>query len=152
MIKRITNPVDFEKVVNDIYNLFGEKDKTDYHLFLPQDKDGIITAFSNTKILTWDFFCWANLSDKGNYDAVISFVNNKNEKFGEKIFSEYVWISDNPRVGYRLFAKALKFARNNDFKYIMMSSVSNHEKSEKITNFYKKIGFLKDSETYIAKL
>ena len=33
-----------------------------------------------------------------------------------------------------------------------MSSVSNHEKSEKITNFYKKIGFLKDSETYIAKL
>ena len=152
MIKRITDPVEFEKVVNDIYSLFKEKDKTDYHALLPHDADSIVRAYGNIKILTWDFFVWANLGDDNKYDAVISFVNNKNEKFGERIFTEYVWASNNPRVGCKLLATALKFAKSKEFKYVSMSSVSNHEKSEKITRFYKKLGFLKDSETYVAQL
>ncbi len=73
-------------------------------------------------------------------------------KFNCKLFCEYLWLSKNPKTGYRLFSEAVKFAREKEYKYILMSTVVQHPKHEKIKNFYRKMGFLKDSETYIAKL
>ena len=102
--------------------------------------------------MAWDFFVWANKNDSGKFDAVIAFLNNKNEKFGKEIFAEYIWLSKNPRVGQKLLGIAMKFARQKEFKYVMMSCVEAHPKSHKVANFYKKMGFIKDSETYIAKL
>jgi hypothetical protein len=46
----------------------------------------------------------------------------------------------------------MKFARKKEFKYVMMSCVEAHPKSRKVAKFYEKMGFIKDSETYIAKL
>ena len=80
MIERITDPEKFEKVVNDIHELFEEQDKNAFHKFLPHNKDCIIACFSNKKILQWDFFVWSNLNKDNKYDAVIAFINNKNDK------------------------------------------------------------------------
>jgi GNAT superfamily N-acetyltransferase len=54
--------------------------------------------------------------------------------------------------GFKLLSTAIKFARKKEFKYIIMSTAVKHPKSEKISRFYERMGFLKDSITYIAKL
>ena len=72
--------------------------------------------------------------------------------FGEEIFLEYIWLSKNPKMGYKLLARALKLAKEQEFKYIMMNRVMKHPNSSKVAKFYEKMGFVKDTETYIAKI
>ena len=152
MIKRITNPVEFKKLLDDIFVLIKNiEDRNEAH-FLKHNEEYISNAFAHKHLLVWDFFVWANEDDDGNFDAMIAFVNEKNEKFGEEIFSEYLWLSDNPRVGHKLLGVALKFAKEKEFKYVIMNCVSAHPKAEKVARFYKKMGFVKDSESYIAEL
>jgi|TARA_R110002020_G_scaffold126312_2_gene284031 hypothetical protein len=152
MIKRLTNPEEFNQCISDLADLFEVENSEQGHYFLKHDKGHITNAFSHSQILAWDFFVWGNLNKHGIYDAMIAFLNNKNEKFGESIFSEYLWLSKNPKVGYKLLATALAFARKKEFKYVAMSAAYNNPSFDKVTSFYKKMGFLKDSETYIAKL
>jgi GNAT superfamily N-acetyltransferase len=143
MIKRITNPLEFKTAVNDIFDLFDLENSEMGHALLKHDKDHIISAY---------FFVWVNLSEEGKYDGIIAFANHKNEKFGEEIFTEYIWLSKNNMSGFKLLSTAIKFARKKEFKYIIMSTAVKHPKSEKISRFYERMGFLKDSITYIAKL
>ena len=152
MIKRITNPLEFKKVVSDIFELFDLENEKMGHALLKHNKEYIINAFADKAILVWDFFVWANLAENGKYDGIIAFVNDKNEKFGEQIFSEYIWLSKNSRAGGKLLGTAIKFARKKEFKYIIMNTVVNHPKSDKIARFYEKMGFLRDSISYVAKL
>lgn len=151
MIKRITNPDEFKILADDIMSLFEEENHNAGHELLKHDISSMKESFSHSSILTWDFFVWANHNGQ-NFDAVIAFVNDKNVKFNELLFTEYIWLSKNPKIGYQLFRTAIKFAKEKGFKYIVMSTVTKHPKHEKIKDFYKKMGFLKDSETYIAKL
>tara|TARA_Y100001937_G_scaffold80809_1_gene109410 strand:+ start:288 stop:746 length:459 start_codon:yes stop_codon:yes gene_type:complete len=152
MIKRILDPKEFKTLLDDIFPLFDMENEKQGHALLKHNKEYIFNAFGDKSILAWDFFVWANKNDSGKFDAVIAFLNNKNEKFGKEIFAEYIWLSKNPRVGQKLLGIAMKFARQKEFKYVMMSCVEAHPKSHKVANFYKKMGFIKDSETYIAKL
>jgi|TARA_R100000152_G_C6766873_1_gene191960 hypothetical protein len=152
MIKRILDPEEFKKLLDDLGDLFEFENKHQGHRLLKHDKEHIFRAFGKSKFLTWDFFVWGNLNSSNNFDAIIAFINNKNEKFGEEIFAEYLWLSKNPRAGRKLLATALNFARDKGFKYVMMSCVEAHPKSEKVARFYKRLGFIKDSETYIAKI
>lgn len=151
MIKRILDPKDFENLMDDMDELFAFENKEQSH-FLPHKTEYIVNAFGDKSLLAWDFFVWANYNDEGKFDAMIAFLNNKNEKFGEEIFLEYLWLSKNPRIGQKLLGIAMKFAREKEFKYVMMSCVEAHPKSHKVAKFYEKMGFIKDSETYIAKL
>ncbi len=150
-IKRITNPDEFSRVIDDLHSLFKQEDKNSGHQLLLHNADMIKSCFGHVSILTWDLYCWANETN-GKYDAIICFMNDKNPKFGEKIFSEFLWLSKNPNVGYKLFRTATKFAKENEFFAVCMSTVVKHPKHEKIKHFYERMGFLKDSETYIAKL
>ena len=150
-IKRITNPVEFDKVIDDLHPLFLEEDKVGGHQLLSHSPECIKKAFAHTSILTWDIFVWANKTGE-TFDAVIIFQNDKNVKFGEKIFHEFLWISRNSNAGYKLFKTAVKFARENGFKTMVMGTVVKNPKHEKIKSFYEKMGFLKDSEAYICKL
>ena len=152
MIKRILDPKEFKTLLDDIFPLFDMENEKQGHALLKHNKEYIFNAFGDKSILAWDFFVWANKNNSGKFDAVIAFLNNKNEKFGKEIFAEYIWLSKNPRVGQKLLGIAMKFAREKEFKYVMMSCVEAHPKSRKVANFYKKMGFIKDSETYIAKL
>lgn len=152
MIRRITDPSEFQKLLDDVFDLHLHENEHEGHHFLNHNKEYIFNAFGNKRILAWNFFLWGNKNSDGKYDAVIAFINNRNEKFGEEIFAEYIWLSKNPTVGYKLLAAALKFAKEKEFKYITMNRVMAHPKSEKVAKFYEKMGLIKDSETYIAKL
>ena len=152
MIKRITNPSEFKTLLDDIFDLFEYENENEGHYFVRHNKEYISNSFANKHLLAWDFFVWGNLNIHHKFDAMIAFLNQKKENFGEEIFSEYIWLSKNPKMGYKLLAKALKFAKEKEFKYITMNCAMAHPKAEKIGRFYKKMGFIKDSESYIAKL
>lgn len=151
MIKRILDPEDFKNLINDVNSLFEFENENQGHFFLKHNAESIINSFSNKLILAWDIFVWGNYNGS-NYDALIIFVNDKSVKFGEPIFSEYLWLSKNPKAGYKLFKTATEFARQKGFKYITMNTVMKHPDSYGVANFYKKMGFIKDSESFISKL
>lgn len=152
MIKRVLKPEEFKVYVNQIFDLFKEENEKEGHHLLKHNRESIIKAFAHESILSFDFFCWVSINNNLKVDAMIAFVKNKNEKFGEIIFSEYIWLSKNPKMGFKLLVEALKFARQNDFKYITINRVVKNRHFERLGRFYEKMGFLKDHETYIAKL
>ena len=150
-IIRILDIKEAHKVADDLMELFQKEDIDEGHVFLKHDIKTIKLAISNAAFLTWDFFVWANKTN-GKYDAVIAFYNDKNIKFGTRVFNEFIWLSKNPKVGFKLLKEALTFAKENNFKYIIMSSVVKNKKHKKVTDFYKKFGFEKDTESYIMEL
>ena len=152
MIKRITNKSDFKKVLDDLDDLFNYENQNEAHHFLKYNKEYIFNAFGEDSMLAWNFFVWANKNDVDKFDAIIAFVNHRSEKYGEEIFAEYIWLSKRSSMGYKLLATALKFAKEKEFKYVTMNRVMKHPKSDKVARFYEKMGFVKDTETYIAKI
>jgi hypothetical protein len=151
MIKRILNTDDFEKLVNDIFNLHEFENEHQGHYYLKHNKETILNCLNHKHLLAWDFFVWANHNGE-KYDAIIAFLNDKNVKFGESIFVEYIWLSKNPKVGYKLFKEAMNFAKEKKFKYISTNRVYKHPNSYQVKNFYEKMGFIKDTQTFIKKL
>lgn len=150
-IQRITNPDDFCRMIDDLEVLFSQEDITSGHQLLKHNAETIKASFGHTQLLNWDLFVWGH-EDNHHYDSCIIFYNDKNAKFGKRIFSEFLWLSKNPKVGYKLFKTAVEFARKQKFEFISMSTVVKHPKHSKTKSFYEKMGFLKDSETYISKL
>jgi len=150
-IKRITNPAEFNRLIDGLDRLFEYENQNQGHQLLRHNAETIKASFSHPSVLAWDLFVWANEED-GEFDSCIMFFNDKNAKFGELIFSEYLWLSKNPKIGYSLFRTAVKFAKQNNFKYISMSTVTSHPKHEKVKSFYQKIGLLEDTITYVGKL
>jgi len=151
MIKRILDPEEFKVLASDISKLFEWENEHEGHYFLKHDKDTIANSFANKYLLAWDMFVWANHNGE-NYDAVIMFFNDKSAKFNSKVFSEYLWLSKNPKVGYKLFKEAMNFARHNKYKHVTMSRVIKHPHSHRVKSFYEKMGFIKDTETFITEL
>ena len=151
MIKRILDPEEFKKLADDIFDLHEFENENQGHYFLNHNKETIVNSFGNKHILAWDMFVWAN-HNGNNYDGVIMFFNDKNAKFNERIFAEYIWLSKNPKMGHKLFKEATNFARQQGFKYITMNRVMKHPHSHGVMKFYEKMGFIKDTETFIAKL
>jgi predicted enzyme involved in methoxymalonyl-ACP biosynthesis len=149
-IKRIINPTDFCQVIDDLEILFLKEEGQNNELF-KINSQSIKRYYSNTKILNWDFFVWGSFNGK-TYDGVICFLNEKNIFLNKQIFSQCLWLSKNPKVGYKLFSTAIKFAKEKDFKYIRCKTYYNDRKSKKVKSFYQKVGFLKESENYICEL
>lgn len=153
MIERVLTTSKFEILADDIFPLFKEENENESHRCgLAHDRDSIVRNIGHPSLLQWDVFVWANKNQQGKYDAVIIFTNDKNAKFNKSIFSEFVWLSKNPKVGYKLLKTAIKFAREKGFEYIALSSVEKTKNCKRNEEFYKKIGFQKDSTTFIAKL
>lgn len=149
-IKRIVNPTEFCRVIDDLYLLF-QQDLNSSHSLLKYNPESIKRAFSNTKFLNWDFFVWANFNGE-KYDGIICFLNDKNVFFNEQIFSQKLWLSKNKKVGYKLFSTAIKFAKEKDFKYVKCKTCIDNIQNKKVKSFYKKVGLIEESETYICKL
>lgn len=153
MIKRIINSQDFCKAADDLSDYLGlAEEGNNYHYLLPNGVESMKQAFAHDKMLAFNVFVWANLNDENKYDAAIVFMKDKGPRHGLEIFSEYVWLSANPRVGYKLFATAIKFARQNGFEYIQMGCSEKSPNKETVKSLYRRLGFIKDSESYIAKL
>ena len=149
MIKRILEEEDFKEAINDLTIKFS-KELSDYHHFLSHDTEKMTKRFCNKSLLHHQFFVWANKED-GVYDSCIAFTL-EDSKFNENIFVEYLWISKNPKSGFKLFRTASDFARDIGVKYIAMSSTEKGKEKKKLESFYEKMGFLKDSTLYISQL
>lgn len=149
-IKRIVNPIEFHRVIDDLCLLFKEE-QSSYDSLLKYDSESIKRAFSNPKLLNWELFVWANFNGQ-YYDGIICFLNDKNVFFNEQIFSQCLWLSKNKKIGYKLFSTALKFAKEKDFKYVKCKTCIDNIQTKKIKSFYEKIGLIKESETYICEL
>jgi hypothetical protein len=148
-IKRILNPIEFCKVIDDISILFKKENNSS--LLLKYNLESIKINFGNNKVLNWELFVWASFNGQA-YDGIICFLNDKNVFFGQQIFSQCLWLSKNKKIVYKLFSTAVKFAKEKDFKYIKCKTCIDNIQTEKIKSFYKKIGLIKESETYICEL
>ena len=153
MIKRIVTADEFCKAVDDVsdYLSLNEEANNYYHL-LPNNTDTLKKAFGHDRMLVFNVFVWANLNEDNKYDAGIIFLKEKSPKHGVELFSEYIWLSANPRVGYKLLATAVKFARESGYENILMGISEKSPKKDKVKKLYRKLGFIKGAETYIAKL
>lgn len=153
MIKRVINPEEFETATNEIFDFLDvDSEENQWHFLIPNNRESIIKAFAHKSLLINDVYAWVNVNEQGKYDAAIIFLRNRSERYGVEIFTEHTWLSGNPRVGIKLFKTAVKFAVDNGFKYISSSCSVKSPNADSVRSFYEKMGFLKDTETYIAKL
>jgi len=157
MIKRITNPDEFAKLCDDIDNIYssGERanqEEDEGHAFdLRHKKEIIKNSFGNSQILAFDVFVWGN-EENGKYDAIGIFIKDKNVKFGVDILTEFLWLSSNPKVGFKILKEATKLAREKNIKYMKISTSEKNPNSPRYERLYKKLGFVKDSTIFIGKL
>lgn len=152
MIKRITNPEEFEQLILDMDELFKTEDVEEGHACdLSHDKDTIISSFGNKQLLNFDVFVWGN-KENGKFDASCIFLNERSVKFGKKFFVEFLWISKNPKVGFKIFKEAISFARSKGFEYVVVSTSKKNPNTPKYEDFYEKLGFIEDSKSFISKL
>jgi len=150
-IKKIINPEEFAKVWDDLEIYFREENKNYGHRYLPISKQSVIDSWGHTALLNNTMHVWANL-ENGEAKGVVMFLEYMNTTFGEKIFTEYFWISNDPKKSFSLLKTALSFAKKKGIKYATVSCVENYPTSERLKKVYQKMGFHKDTETFIKKL
>jgi len=150
-IKKIVNPEEFSSICNDLELHYREENKIYGHRYLSISKQTMIDSWGHTALLNNTMHVWANLED-GEARGLIMFLEHMNPTFGERIFTEYFWLSNNPRKSFSLFKTALSFAKRKGMKYATVTCVENYPTSERLKKVYQKMGFQKDSETFIKKL
>ncbi len=150
-IKKIVDVKEFSDACGKLNSLFKEENKKYGHRYLPISAKSIVNAWGHASFLYHTMHVWVSFSEE-KPDGIIMFLEHINPTFGEKVFTEYFWISKNPQKSFTLFKTALKYAKKRKIKYAFVSCVENHPKSLKLQKVYQKLGFLKDSSTYIKKL
>lgn len=151
-IEKVTNVDLFKKVCNDIVELHQEDNEIYRHaLNLKHDPELIVQSLSHESLLIWNIHVWAHFNGQ-KYDGMFIGITRKTEKFNKKIMEEYLWLSKNSLSGIKLYIEAANFAKKQNCEYIAMHVSEKHPVAEKLKNFYKNIGFEKDTETYIKKL
>ena len=151
-IKKIVLVEELELLSKDLEELFKEDNEQFTHACgLKHDVKLMLTSFSHETLLTWNAHVWGHFNGQ-KWDGIFVGVLRKSEKFGKKMFDEYLWLSKNSNCGIKLYKTALDFAKSKDCEYISMNVIDNHPLSSKIKKMYKILGFEKDSETYIKKL
>jgi ribosomal protein S18 acetylase RimI-like enzyme len=65
---------------------------------------------------------------------------------------EYLWLAKNSNAGIKLYSTAYEYAKSQGCDYISMNVVENNPASPRVKDLYLKLGFEKDSETYIKKI
>lgn len=148
-IKKIVTVAEWETVMNDIEFYFKEYNENYTHACnLKHDKELITKCLSHESILLWNMHVWAHFNGE-KWDAIFIGCIRKSEKFNKKMMEEYLWLSKNSAKGMRLFKIAKKYAKDQGCEAIHMNVIENHPTSERLKLVYKKLGFTKDTESYI---
>lgn len=150
MIKKITDPIEFQALILDLEKLFGEDNNLYGHVGVKINAQSLIKAWGDSRLLNFNLHVWANREK--TFDAVVMFQGVDNHVIGEKIWQEYLWLSKNPKAGLKLLNTALDFGRKLGYKRVVMGSVENHPRSKKVRELYKRKNWQKDSELYIGNL
>jgi hypothetical protein len=151
-IKKIVLIEELESLAKDFEEIFKEDNENFTHACgLKHDMKLMLTSFSHETLLTWHTHVWGHFNGE-KWDGIFAGILKKSEKFGKKMFEEYLWLSKNSNSGIKLYKTALDFAKSKKCEYISMNVVDAHPSSSKIKKIYTALGFQKDSETYIKKL
>ncbi len=151
MIKKVTSSQEFEKAFRDLEALFKEENTKYGHVYLPINVQCVIDSFAHPALLSNNIHCWVNF-EKDKADGLIMFMDGNHPFLGKRMFTEYCWVSKNPKKSFALYREAVKFAKKKGIEYIIMNCVENYPTSSKLKKIYQKIGFEKDSESYIKKI
>ena len=153
-IKKLLDAKEFARVCDELDSLFKEDNKKFGHRYLPISAKSISNSWANPALLHNTMHVWVNYSDsdQSKPDGMIMFLENINSTFGQKMFTEYCWISKNSSKSFSLLTTALNFAKKRKIKYVTLSCLINHPNSERLQKIYQKKGFIKDSITFIKKL
>jgi hypothetical protein len=151
-IKKIVSVPEFQQLCLDIAELYNfDNNEYGHSLGLKHDAKLIRTSGSHESLLLWNAHIWAHFNGE-KWDSVFAGIVRKSEKFGKKVMEEYLWLSKTTNVGFNLYKNAIDYARSQNCEFIFMSVVENHPLSSKVKSLYKKMGYQKDTETYIKKL
>jgi hypothetical protein len=148
-IKKIVTVSEWQLVGSHISELHFEDNEIYNHACkLKHDTSLIIKALSHESLLLWNMHVWAHFNGE-KWDALFIAQIRKSEKFNKKGMEEYLWLSKNSKVGIKLYKTAIEYAKSQSCDYILMNLVENHPKSVKLKSLYKKLGYQKDTESYI---
>ncbi len=150
-IKKVISPDEFKKAWLELDEIFQEDNSKYGHCLHRISAQSIIDSWANASLLNHTMHTWVS-SENEKTDGIIMFLDCVNTTFGKRMWQEFFWISNNPQISFSLLKKALQFARSKGVEFVAISCVENHPKSERLKEVYKKLGFQKDSETYIKKL
>lgn len=147
MIERIVSPERFQQAIDDMYEAFAEIDKKNHHLNLVHDPDSIKNALANQQLLRWRFPTWGSIGGN-NYNGLLVCEISHNIKFNKKCLNELIWVSKNKACGTQLFDQAEKFAKQNEIEIMAFSGILRSPIFDKLSWFYTKKGFSRDSITF----
>jgi len=151
MIKKVLTGPEFKRAFLDLEEIFREENGKYGHALFSIDHQSVIDNFAHTNVLNNLFHCWVNWED-GKADGIIIFSDIHQPFLNQRMWYEQFWVSKNPKKSFALYREAVKFAKKRDIPYIVMNCVENYPTSPKLKKIYEKLGFKKDSESYIKKL
>lgn len=151
-IKKIITIPELEQLSKDISDLHLEDNEKFTHACnLKHDVELITKSLSHESLLIWNFHVWGHFNSQ-KWDGIFIGSIRKSEKYNKKFMDEYLWLAKNSNAGMKLYITAEKFAKQKGCEYMSLNVIQNHPKSENLKKFYAKIGYEKDSETFVKKL
>jgi len=142
-IRKITNPQEYLKLLDNLEPLWEEENKTFAHSFKIEKSS--LAQIATTQLLTWEYHVWSN--EKLN--SIIMFQRGWNILCGKIMFYEIIWLSKSGD-GIKLLKMALDFARKEEYDLVVMGSLE--KMPRKLNKLYKKLNLKKDGELWVGKL
>jgi hypothetical protein len=151
-IKKIVTIPELQQLSKDIFeHHFSDHEQYGHVLGLKHDPELITKCLSHESLLIWNMHVWGHFNGE-KWDAVFIGSIRKSEKFNKKFMDEYLWLAKNSNAGIKLYSTAYEYAKSQGCDYISMNVVQNNPASPRVKDLYLKLGFEKDSETYIKKI
>lgn len=144
MIKKITNPQEYLRLLDNLESLWTSEDLERGHIF-PFNKESL-AQIANAQLLTWEYHVWSNLE----LDSIIIFHSGWNILFGKTVFQEILWASKSG-YGIKLLKTALSFARVQKYDILAMG-IAAKRNTPTLTRLYSKMKLQKDGEIWMGKI
>lgn len=151
-IKKILSADEAEQVSKDLKDLHDSyPDVFSHCLNLKHDINLITKSIAQECLLLWNIHCWAHFNGE-KWDGIFIGIIRKSEKFNKKMMDEYIWFCPNGKAGLLLYEEALAYAKQQGCEYMTMNLIAHSKQAPALRNFYKRMGYSKDTETYIKNI
>ncbi len=142
-IRKITNPSEYLRLIDNLEPLWAEENKNSAHVF-PISKASL-SQIATAQLLTWEYHVWSNDA----LDSIMLFQSGWSVLHGKTIFQEVLWLSKS-NCGLKLLKAALDFGKKQQYDILMMGSLE--KMPRKLNKLYKKLNLQKDGELWMGKI
>jgi hypothetical protein len=151
-IKKIVSVEELKQLGSDLSEISKEHDEKFAHVLdLKHDIELMVKSFSHESLLIWNIHIWGHFNGE-KWDGIFIGTVRKSERFNKKFMDEYLWFCKNSNSGIKLYITAYKYAKSQGCEYMSMNLMENNPNSYKLKSFYTKLGYQKDTETWIKKI